>query len=54
MGALERYRYFAEECVLMARVAKEPQNRAALLQMAQVWFRLAQENARDTPEKIEN
>jgi hypothetical protein len=36
-------RRFAEECVQIARTAKSPENQAALLQMALVWFRVAQE-----------
>ena len=54
MGQSEEYRRFAEECVQMARAAKDPKSRAALLQMAQVWFRLGQEHVSDAAEKIEN
>jgi hypothetical protein len=54
VGTSERYRRFAEECVQIARSAKSPKSRAALMQMAQVWFRLAQEHVSDADEKIKN
>lgn len=50
----EQYRRFAEECVQIANGAKDPQSRAILLQMAQVWFRLAQERADAAAEKLES
>jgi hypothetical protein len=37
----EKYQRFAEECVKMARTSKDEQTKAALIHMAQVWFRLA-------------
>jgi hypothetical protein len=43
MGKSEKYRRFAQECVEMARTVESPQTRAVLLQMAQVWFRLAED-----------
>jgi hypothetical protein len=52
MDKSEEYRRFAEECVQIARSAKSPQSRAALLQMAQVWFRLAQEHVSDAAKTI--
>jgi hypothetical protein len=54
MARSEQYRRFAEECVQIARSAKSPQNQAALLKMAQVWFRLAEEHVSDAAEKVEN
>jgi hypothetical protein len=42
----EQYRRFAEECVKMAAAIQDEQARAILMQMAQVWFRLAN---RDDP-----
>ena len=41
MGRSDEYRRYAAECVEMASVFHEPKARAALLQMAQVWLRLA-------------
>jgi hypothetical protein len=45
MGRSEEYRRFAQECLEMARTTEDHQTRAVLLQMAQVWFRLAEEHA---------
>ena len=45
MGRSEEYRRFAAECLEMASAFDNPQARAALLQMAQVWFRLSSEMA---------
>ena len=45
MGRSDDYRRFAQECLEMARTAEDPQTRAVLLQMAQVWFRLAENHA---------
>lgn len=50
MSRPEEYRRFAQECLEMANATESPQVRATLLQMAQVWLRLAQEHAAD-PEK---
>jgi len=41
MGRSDEYRRYAAECLEMASVFHEPKARAALLQMAQVWLRLA-------------
>jgi hypothetical protein len=35
---------FAARCLEIARTTLDPQTRAAMLQMAQVWSRLADEN----------
>ena len=45
MGRSEEYRRFAAECLDMANAFDNPQARAVLLQMAQVWFRLSSEMA---------
>lgn len=45
MGRSEEYRRFAAECLEMASAFDDPQARAVLLQMAQVWFRLSSETA---------
>jgi diacylglycerol kinase len=42
MGTAEKYQRFAEECMELARTAKDSQARAVLLHMAQVWVRLAE------------
>ena len=41
MGRLDKYRRYAAESLEMASVVHDPKARAALLQMAQVWLRLA-------------
>jgi hypothetical protein len=41
MGRSDEYRRYAAECLEMASVVHDPKARAALLQMAQVWLRLA-------------
>jgi hypothetical protein len=43
MGKVEAYRRYARECLEMANARQDPQARATLLQMAQVWLRLADE-----------
>lgn len=54
MTSPERYRRFAQECLEMARATKDAPTRATLLQMAQVWFRLAQEKASNSiDEKVD-
>jgi hypothetical protein len=42
----DRYRSNAEECIRLAQNAK-PQHKAALLEMAETWRRLAEEIARE-------
>ena len=44
----DKYRLFAEQCMEMASSATDEQIRAALVQMAQVWFRLAEEHEERT------
>jgi hypothetical protein len=41
MGRPDEYRRYAAECLEMASVIHDPTARATLLQMAQVWLRLA-------------
>ena len=41
----DQYRRFAQECLEMARMSESDQTRVVLIQMAQVWFRLAQAHA---------
>ncbi len=45
MGRSEEYRRFAAECLEIVRKSQDPQTRNVLLQMAQVWSRLAHEIA---------
>ena len=45
MGTSGRYRRYAAECLEMASIVQDPRTRAALLLMAQTWFRLADQNA---------
>ena len=40
---------FAAECLKMAQTAEEEQNRATFLQMARVWFALAEKEKRHAP-----
>jgi hypothetical protein len=44
MGRAEQYRWFAVRCLEIARTTLDPQTKAAMLQMAQVWSRLADES----------
>jgi hypothetical protein len=43
MGKSDDYRRFAKECLELAKIAENETSRAVFLQMAQVWFRLAEE-----------
>jgi hypothetical protein len=43
----DQYRRFAQECLEMARMSESEQTRVVLLQMAQVWFRLAEAREND-------
>jgi hypothetical protein len=47
MGKSEDYRRFARACLELARTTEDAQTRALMLQMAQIWQRLAQDRARD-------
>ena len=51
MSREEAYRRFAKECLEMARSIKDERTRATLLQMAQVWARLAEEKADATSDE---
>ncbi len=53
MSKSEKYQRFAEECVQIARTAKDDQVKAALMHMAQVWFRLAADRAKKIDEEEE-
>jgi hypothetical protein len=43
MGRGEQYRWFALRCLEIARATADEQTKAAMLQMAQAWQRLAEE-----------
>lgn len=43
MGRSDDYRRYAKECLDMANIVHDAKARASLLQMAQVWLRLAQQ-----------
>jgi hypothetical protein len=45
MGKSDEYRRFARECLEIAETMDDSQTRAVMVQMAQVWFRLAEEHA---------
>ena len=45
MGRSQEYRLFAARCLEIARATTDEQTKAATLQMAQVWSRLADEIA---------
>ena len=44
MGRSDDYRRYAKECLDMSNTVQDAKSRASLLQMAQVWLRLAQEH----------
>jgi len=43
----ERYRRLAQECLEAARTVQSEQLRLALIEMAQVWMRVADEKQKD-------
>ena len=43
MGRAREYRWFAARCLEIARSTADTQTKAAMLQMAQVWSRLAED-----------
>jgi len=45
MGRAGEYRWFAARCLEIARTTADAQTKAAMLQMAQVWSRLAEDIA---------
>jgi len=53
MSNPEQYRRFAKECLEMARAAQDERTRAILSQMAQVWFRLAEERENSSKKQSE-
>ena len=56
VGKSDEYRRYARECLEMASAMSDPRARASLLQMAQVWFRLADRmpaDAKDESHQVE-
>jgi hypothetical protein len=45
MERAREYRWFAARCLEIARTTRDGQTKAAMLQMAQVWSRLADDGA---------
>ncbi len=43
MAKSEDYRRFAQECLDLSKTLKDERSRAVLIQMAQIWLRLAEE-----------
>jgi flagellar biosynthesis regulator FlaF len=55
MGRAREYRWFAARCLVVARGTADTKTKAAMLQMAQVWSRLAEDikaAEQDRPEEI--
>ena len=50
MERAREYRWFAARCLEIARTTTDGQTKAAMLQMAQVWSRLAEDNATSQPD----
>jgi len=48
------YRRFAQECLEMAGTFDDEKTRALLIQMAQVWFRLAEAREADEVQSAES
>ena len=46
MSKADEYRRFARECLEIAETIEDPQSRAVMLHMAQVWFRWAEDAKR--------
>jgi hypothetical protein len=51
MSKSGKYQRFAEECLEIASTAKGGRVKAALMHMAQVWFRLAADYAKEVEEE---
>jgi hypothetical protein len=49
MAKSDEYRRYAAECLELAKITDNPTSKAVLLQMAQTWSRLANENDRRDP-----
>ena len=52
MGTTLDHRRYAEECVAMARLAGDDQDKMLWLTLAQSWVRLAEHVERSTPEAV--
>ena len=54
LSASPEYRRYAQACLEMAEAVSDERTRAAFIQMAQVWFRLAQEKTFQAENPLEN
>ena len=54
MGRSEQYRGFAARCLEIARALDNPQAKAVMVQMAQMWSRLADETRSSTADDAES
>jgi hypothetical protein len=54
MERAREYRWFAARCLEIARTTTDGQTKAAMLQMAQVWSRLAEHNTPSLPDIGDN
>jgi hypothetical protein len=54
MSKSEDYRRFAGVCLYIAATTDDERTRAIFVQMAQVWFRLAEERAKVEDAEITN
>jgi hypothetical protein len=51
MPQTDNYRRFAQECLEISKTVQDERSRAVLIQMAQVWFRLAEEKVSEGQNK---
>jgi hypothetical protein len=51
MSKSDKYQRFAQECLEIASSAKDDRVKAVLTHMAQVWFRLAADHAKEIEEE---
>jgi hypothetical protein len=54
MRKVSEYRQHADECLAMARRAKEPEQRKQLVEMADAWIMLADERAAQIAKRSAN
>jgi predicted component of type VI protein secretion system len=51
MSQSDEYRRFAQRCLEISETVQDERSRAVLIQMAQVWFRLAEEKEQRSAEE---
>ena len=54
LSASPEYRRYAQACLEMAGTAGDARTRAVFIQMAQVWFRLAEDNTAQAEISLED